>query len=225
MRRPFTILPAVLVLALGLAACGDDEPETKTVVQTVTAPAATPSATPAATPDATTGASGATGPSGATGTAEALPPLPAGVTGIDGTYEVEHRRSDYEGENTTTEDRFGGDEWVFKTTCEAEDCTVLMRRELGNGSYKNVTLEPDADREGVFAGRSTGRTGCATSDARPNARQRYSVKINKTADVDGRPTGTVLDIYYSETTNGCKNRPASGTVSWRAVRESEDADE
>jgi len=193
---------AALLCAAAAAGCGSDDGArtvtvTRTVVQTVTAPAATaPTDTTATT---------------------AAEPLPDGVVAIDGTYAMEERTDDYFGENTVVEDGFDSD-WIFATTCSggSSDCTISLRRELRDGTFKNLTLEPVEGRDGVFEARSTGTTGCATGEKRPQARQRYSVRVNRTEDVEGRPTATVLDAYYSERTTGCElSSPAGGTVSFR----------
>jgi hypothetical protein len=204
MNRGGTGAAVALLCAAGLGCGSDDEGArtvtvTRTVVQTVTAPAAV------AAPDTT-----ATAP--AAGAAE---PLPDGVVAIEGTYAMEEREDDYFGENTVVEDGFDSD-WIFETTCAGSECTVSLRRELRDGTFKNLTLEPVEGRDGVYEARSAGRTDCATGDDRPDARQRYSIRVNKTEDLAGRPTATVLDAYYSERTTGCElSSPAGGTVSFR----------
>ena len=123
------------------------------------------------------------------------------------------RRSDYEGENTTVDDEFGGDRWSFRTECARTDCTVQMRRELGSGGFKTLSLRPSA-RPNVFEAESKGSTNCATNKKAPT-KQRYSVKLSDPIDVGGRQTARTVEAFFTEPTNGCTVKPARGIVSWR----------
>jgi len=197
--------------ALGLAACGGGTTtETVTVTQTVTAPAPTSSA------PAGTGATATT-----TNPEAAAPPLPAGVVAADGTYKMHTRNADFTGENITVDDEFPSDsEWVFTTTCRGERCSLQMRRELGSGAFKNVTLDADPARPNVFVGETSGTTGCASAERSPT-RQRYSVRLTAPEDVGGRPTARRMDVYFTETARGCSlSTVARGVVSWRGNRTS-----
>lgn len=191
----------LIVVVAGLTACGGST-TTKTVTETktvtVTAPGAA-QATPEGDPSAA--------------------PLPSGVVAVDGTYAMRTRKADYEGENTSVDDEFPTEtEWVFKTQCQGDACSLAMRRELGSGAFKNVTLQADPDREGVYVADTTGTTGCATGSNKPPTKQHYSVRITAQDDVDGRPTAKRLDVYFTESTKGCKlskGATARGIVSWR----------
>jgi hypothetical protein len=141
------------------------------------------------------------------------------VIAADGTYKMRTRKSDYTGENTAVDDEFPTDsEWVFTTTCQGSDCVVQMRRELGSGAFKNVTLEPDPAREGVYVAETSGTTGCA-NDERSPTKQRYSVRLTAPEDVNGRSTARRMDVYFTEVARGCKlSSLARGVVSWRGNR-------
>jgi hypothetical protein len=96
-----------------------------------------------------------------------------------------------------------------------------MRRELGSGAFKNVTLEADRDRDGVYVGTTTGTTGCATG-ARSPTKQRYSVRLTAPEQVNGRLTAKRkrMDVYFTEVARGCRlSSLARGVVSWRGNRE------
>ena len=202
-----------LVAALGLTACGGDtETKTVTVTKTVTAPADTSGQAQApqtTEPGATTQTEGA----------QPATPLPAGVVAADGTYAMHTRQSDYTGENTAVDDEFPTDsEWVFQTVCQASDCELQMRRELQSGAFKNVTLEPDPQRAGVYVGASSGTTGCAGDERSPST-QRYSVRLTAPEDLDGRPTARRMDVYFTEIARGCDlSDVARAVVSWRGSR-------
>ncbi len=183
--------------ALALVACGG-EPETRTVVETVTAPP--PPGAPA--PDPST----------------APAPPPEGAVVLEGTYAMETNEADYEGENIAVDDEFPTEsEWVFATDCTGPTCTVRMRRELGSGAFKTLTLQPVEGRPGVFAGESTGTTGCVT-EQKAETQQRYSIKLNAPQPVEGRPTATRIDAYFTEETDGCElTDRARGIVSWKGT--------
>jgi hypothetical protein len=215
MRR--TGLLAALA-ALGVAACGGGTAtRTVTVTKTVTAPAPTASApttpAPATTPPAGTDTTATTNPEAAAA------PLPAGVVAADGTYKMRTRKSDYTGENIAVDDEFPSDsEWVFATACRGNRCSVQMRRELGSGAFKNVTLDPDPGRPNVFVGETSGTTGCANEERSPT-KQRYSVRLTAPEDVGGRQTAQRMDVYFTETARGCSlSTVARGVVSWRGNR-------
>ncbi len=201
---------ALLAFLIGTlaAGCGEgEESATRTVVRTVvqTVPAA-----PAEDSPSTDAA-----PADPASQASAGEPLPSGVIAADGRYEMKVRRSDYEGENTTVDDEFGGDGWSFRTECAGTDCTIEMRRELGSGGFKTLSLRASA-RPNVFEGESTGSTGCASTDnKRAPTKQRHSVKLNDPTDIGGRQTARTIDVFFTETTNGCNVKPARGVVSWR----------
>jgi hypothetical protein len=94
-----------------------------------------------------------------------------------------------------------------------------MRHELGSGAFKNVTLRPDPDREGVYVGTTSGTTGCA-NDARSPTKQRYSVRLTAPEQVNGRLTAKRMDVYFTEVARGCRlSSLARGVVSWRGNRE------
>jgi|1185.fasta_scaffold144944_1 hypothetical protein len=211
MRR--TGLLAALA-ALGLAACGGGTTtKTVTVTKTITAPATpAPATTPTGTDTTATATTPTDGETGAT-------PLPAGVVAADGTYKMRTRKSDYTGENIAVDDEFPTDsEWVFTTACRRDRCSLQMRRELGSGAFKNVTLDPDPGRPNVFVGETSGTTGCA-NDERSPTKQRYSVRLTAPEDVGGRRTARRMDVYFSETARGCElSTVARGVVSWRGNR-------
>jgi hypothetical protein len=191
--------------ALSLAACGgDEEVQTRTIVETVTveAPPASAGAQPPPTAQDT--------PAGE--------PLPPGVVAADGTYAMETKDTDFVNSNTTVDDRFPtGSEWDFTTTCTGPECTVEMRRELQSGGYKTLMLMPVEDREGVFEVESTGTTECAIGSEEPPTDQRYSLKLNAPEDVGGRQTATRIEVYFTEETEGCTDDGARGMVSWTGV--------
>ena len=223
MRRTVTLL---ILASGGLAACGGGTTKTVTITKTVTAPASTPAPAGGATTP-TTPTTGATTPEGETtgegGTTPesgtAATPLPAGVVAADGTYAMRTRRSDYSGENTAVDDEFPRDsEWIFATTCQGSDCVIQMRRELGSGAFKNVTLKPDPARAGVYVAETSGTTGCATDDTSPT-KQRYSIRLTAPTDVNGRQTAKRMDVYFTEVARGCSlSSVARGVVSWRGNR-------
>jgi hypothetical protein len=206
----------VTLAACGLAACGGGTTtKTVTVTKTVTAPAASTAQAPA---PATTPPNGED--TTATTTPEASTPLPAGVIAADGRYKIHTRDSDYTGENIAVDDEFPTDsEWVFRTNCQASDCAIAMRRELGSGAFKNVTLQPDPARDGVYVGETSGTTGCA-NDRRSPTKQRYSVRLTAPEQVNGRLTARRMDVYFTEEARGCALASvARGVVSWRGSRE------
>jgi hypothetical protein len=202
------VTAAVGLAALGIGACDTDgggEQQTRTIERTVTAPPPDPP------------------PPGAPTTPgdPSLPPLPPGVVAADGTYAMTTRDADYVGgENITIDDKFPTEsEWVFKTDCAGGRCTVEMRRELGSGAFKTLTLEPAEDRPGVFAAESTGTTECVRGTKTPETEQRYSIKLNGPQDVGGRSTATQIDAYFTEETDDCEGAdgPVRGIVSWRGT--------
>lgn len=196
---------ACALAAALLAGCGGDaETKTTTVVQTVTQTVTAEAPAPATVPGTET-------------TPAAGGEVPAGVVKIDGTFAMEVRDDSYQGENTVVEDANDSD-WIFTSDCTADACTIALRRELRSGTFKNLTLEPVEGRENTYEARSTGRTKCATGDEQRPAEQRYSVKVNKSEDVNGVPTATVLDAYYVEEVKGCElTGDARGTVSFRGA--------
>ena len=203
MRR-LALIWFVLVGSLA-AGCGGDEEPTRTVVRTVVETVTAPPAEDPASSDAAPADPATESPAGE--------PLPSGVIAADGTYAMKVRRSDWEGENTTVDDQFGGDRWSFRTECAGTDCTIQMRRELGSGGFKSLSLRP-SDRPNVFEAESKGSTNCATNKKAPT-KQRYSVKLSGPIDVGGRQTARTVDAFFTETTNGCTVKPARGIVSWR----------
>jgi hypothetical protein len=213
MRRTGILL--ALLATCGLAACGGGTTtKTVTVTKTVTAPAQAPA--PATTPPGGEDTTATTTP--APGSADASP-LPDGVVAADGTYKMRTRQSDYTGENIAVDDEFPTDsEWIFTTTCQGTTCSVAMRRELGSGAFKNVTLRPDPAREGVFVAETSGTTGCANSKRSPT-KQRYSVRLTTPENVNGRLMAKRMDVYFIETARGCTlSTSARGVVSWRGNR-------
>jgi hypothetical protein len=216
MRR--TGLLATLT-ALGLAACGGSTTtKTVTVTKTVTAPAAAPATTPTPAPTASAPA-GTDTTATTTNPEQAATPLPAGVVAADGTYKMRTRKADYTGENIAVDDEFPSDsEWIFTTACQGDRCSLQMRRELGSGAFKNVTLDPDPSRPNVYVGETSGTTGCA-NDERSATNQRYSVRLTAPEDVSGRQTAQRMDVYFTETARGCSlSTVARGVVSWRGNR-------
>ena len=217
MRRTWIVIS---LAAAALAACGGStQTKTVTVTKTVTAPAQSQaSAPPPASSAPSTTPTTTTAPEGET---TASTPLPTGIVGADGTYKMRTRHSDYTGENISVDDEFPTDsEWVFTTTCQAQDCTIQVRRELGSGAFKNVTLEPDPDRENVYVGETSGKTGCANEESSPT-RQRYSVRLTAPMDVGARSEARTMDVYFTEVARGCSlSRVARGVVSWRGIRKS-----
>jgi hypothetical protein len=129
------------------------------------------------------------------------------------------RKSSFTGENTAVDDEFPTDsEWVFKTVCQGDDCTIEMRRELQSGAFKNVTLQPDPERAGVYSAETSGKTGCANDEESPT-KQRYSLRLTAPAEVNGRATARRMDVYFTELARGCSlSRVARGVVSWRGSR-------
>jgi hypothetical protein len=219
MRRS-GVLVLLVTATCALGACGGGTTtKTVTVTKTVTAPAAsTPAATaPATTPTNPEDTTQATTPEAGGVTAT---PLPDGVIAADGKYKMRTRKSDYTGENISVDDEFPSDtEWIFTTACQGSDCSLSMRRELGSGAFKNVTLTPDPSRAGVYVGLTAGTTGCA-NDRRSSTKQRYSVRLTAPGDVNGRQTAQRMDVYFTETARGCSlSSLARGVVSWRGNRE------
>ena len=207
----------ITLAACGLAACGGStQTKTVTVTKTVTAPAQTQASAPPAT-----SAPATTPPATTPEATPATAPLPAGIVGADGTYKMRTRDSDYSGENIAVDDEFPSDsEWVFTTGCQGQDCTVQMRRELGSGAFKNVTLQPDPARAGVYVGETSGKTGCANDESSPT-KQRYSIRLTAPMDIGGRSEARTMDVYFTETARGCSlSRLARGVVSWRGIRKS-----
>jgi hypothetical protein len=216
MRR--TVLLSTLAV-LGLAACGGSTTtKTVTVTKTVTAPAPATS-TPTASAPATTTPAGTDTTATTTNPEQAATPLPQGVVAADGTYKMRTRKSDYTGENIAVDDEFPSDtEWIFTTACQGDRCNLQMRRELGSGAFKNVTLDPDPSRPNVYVGETSGTTGCA-NDERSPTKQRYSVRLTAPEDVSGRQTAQRMDVYFTETARGCSlSTTARGVVSWRGNR-------
>ena len=195
--RPCTVL--LPLLAAGLVACGGGT-TTKTVTETKTVTVTAPGSAQAA-------------PQGD----PSADPLPAGVVAIEGTYAMRTRKADYTGENTTVDDEFPTDsEWTFMTRCESDACTVSMRRELGSGAFKNLTLRPDPARENVYEADTSGTTGCASGGHTSPTKQHYSLKLSAPVDVGGRRTARLVDAYFTETAHGCTlSHTARGVVSWR----------
>jgi hypothetical protein len=189
----------LLALAAGLAACGGST-TTRTVTETKTVTVTAPGSAQAA-------------PQGDSSAA----PLPAGVVAIEGTYAMRTRKADYTGENTTVDDEYPTDsEWIFKTSCQGDACTVAMRRELGSGAFKNLTLQPDPERENVYAADTSGTTDCANGGHTSPTTQHYSLKLGSPVDVGGRQTARLVDAYFTETAHNCTySDNARGVVSWR----------
>jgi hypothetical protein len=217
MRR--TGLLAALAAGLGLAACGGGTTtNTVTVTTTVTAPAPAAS-TPTASAPTTSTSPGTDTTATTTNPEQAATPLPAGVVAAEGTYKMHTRKSDFSGENISVDDEFPTDsEWVFATACRGDRCSLQMRRELGSGAFKNVTLDPDPARPNVYVGETSGTTGCANAERSPT-KQRYSVRLTAPEDVSGRRTARRMDVYFTETARGCSlSTVARGVVSWRGNR-------
>jgi hypothetical protein len=213
-RSSFVVACFAAVL---LVACGGEEQETRTIVETVTREQPpTPGPDQAPPPDRPP-------PPG-----QALEPLPPGVVGADGTYAMTVRDFNSKGINTNiVEDDtvLEESEWTFSTSCAASECEIEMRRELQSGGSKSLTLMPAEGREGVFEADSTGMTECGVNSGDPPAPsdQRYSIKLNAPQDIGGRQTATRIEAYFTENTDGCRDtpqgesRPASGAVSWTGV--------
>jgi len=148
------------------------------------------------------------------GASARVPPEPRRV------YKIHTRKSDYAGENIAVDDEFPTDsEWVFRTTCQGSGCSIAMRRELWSGAFKNVTLQPDPGRDGVYVGETSGTTGCA-NDRRSPTKQRYSLRLTAPEQVNRRLTARRMDVYFTEEARGCAlSSVARGVVSWRGSRE------
>jgi hypothetical protein len=208
--------PGLLLVAVGLAACGGStQTKTVTVTKTVTAPASTQAQAPTTSAPATSTPATSTGAEGAT----PAEPLPAGVVAAEGTYRMRFRSSDYSGENIVVSDAYPNPaDWKFTTTCQGAGCTIQMQRQLQSGAYKNVTLQQDPDRPNVFAGESSGTVECA-SNGHARVKQRYSVRLTAPEDVNGRQTAARMDAYFTESTRACPLADLSrGVVSWRGTR-------
>ncbi len=143
-RNALTTLAACAVLAL--AGCGEDD-ATDTAAKTVTVTAAAP-ATTAPPPTASTQTSGA---SGATGTAGAGPPLPEGLVGIDGRYNLRTKGSEDDGPTISTRFTYYFEPSNATTTCSGGTCSVALRMGVKSGGSKRYTLGADPDRERTSA--------------------------------------------------------------------------
>lgn len=206
MKRSATAVLTMLSAA-ALGACGDDgnKQATSVVVRTVTIQSAPPAASPSQT---TTAEKPDPAPA---------EPLPEGVVGADGTYTMKVKKSDYEKENLIVDEESPSEsEWKFVTTCRGSACSVDMKRELGSGGFKELTLRPVPGRRNVFAGKSTSRDECLLNPKSVATRQRYSIRLHDAVDRNGRRTARRIDAYLTETTAGC-SPGTSGALSWRGT--------
>ncbi|MDQ3608613.1 MAG: hypothetical protein M3459_06915 [Actinomycetota bacterium] len=205
------VLGALLgAAALAVMACGG-EGETSTV--TVTAPAPPPAA-------------GDDAPANEGAPAEMAPTeraLPEGVVAADGKYVMEVADV-ASGTLLQDEGLDGATTWSFATECAGGRCTVQMRREFDDsGGTKSVTLEPAANRPGVYEGESTGGpVKCLFGGGERPTEQRYSIRLYEPTDVGGRPTATRMDAYLIDevdAVDGCKEGKADrGTIRWTGTR-------
>ena len=196
-----TAVAILIVGVVALSACGDDAKTAKTVTlpaQTVTTAAGAQTPPPAATtPDSTP-----------------AEPLPAGVTGADGTYTMRVKHSDYDEENLIVNEESPSDsEWKFATTCRGSSCSIRMMRQLESGGYKTLTLRAVKGRPSVFEGTATSSKKCLIKPKTVATRQRYSVRLHSAADVNGRRTARRIDAFLTETTSGC-TPGTRGVLSW-----------
>jgi len=200
------IATSILVAgAVAFGACGEDGKQTKTIVQTVTAPAAPQ------TPPPITTTPGQTQPPAQSTPAK---PLPDGVIGADGTYTMTVEQSDYKDENLIQDEVSPPSDWRFTTTCQAEKCSVLMRRELKSGGFKMVPLQPAQGRPNVYEGQATSTDECLIDPKKATTRQRYAVRLVGEVDGSGRPTAKRIDVYLTERAPTC-SKDTKGTILWR----------
>ncbi len=191
-----------------LNACGGDGDPAKTVVQTVTAPAEPPVPVPPPTQ---------TRPDTQTAPSEPSEPLPEGVIGADGTYAVRFKKSDYVTENLIVDEQSPSQsEWRFETTCKGSSCSIEMKRELGSGGFKVLTMRPANGRSRVFEGKTTSTDKCLIDPERVSTRQRYSIRLYDPVDRNGRQTARRIDVYMTEDPEGCEE-DTKGTISWGAT--------
>ena len=175
--RPRRHLALATVLAAGLAGCGGDSAKTVTV---------------AAPPPA-----GDTATSAPTTPAVAMPAgLPDGAIAVEGKYAM--RIAKHGGSQFISSDEDGHEndrrQWVAKTTC-ASACTVQLRRELPNGAFETVTLDPvEGDRTRYASEATIDQDVCARKPS-GSATRRVSVKASATRDVDGKALAIRLDGY------------------------------
>lgn len=205
-----SICSAAIVAAgsLLLSACGDEqETKTETVVQTVRE----------SPPAQTTG--GQTTASDASSTGPAGPPLPDGLYGADGGYEMKVEDQDSDG--LRIQSPSSGRVWKFTTTCDGAACAIDMRRELDSGGYKPVKLKPAEGRSNAYVGTSSSSYDCRSADEEGRTvatRQRYSVRLSGPAERKGRETAQSIDVYVTETTNKCGENQRH-VVHYRGTRE------
>lgn len=210
-RRTTLALVACAVAVL-VAGCGGGDKTTASTAKPKTVTVTTP-ATSTATPTAPTTTT-ATTPTSTDGD-ETSPP-PAGTLAANGVYDMAVRTSDWDGENIIVDDENPQDaNWRFATNCNGQACTVVMRRALSSGGFKEVQLQPAQGRPGVFEANTSGMTGCATGDRPARTTQRWSVRLHNPKDVDGRQIAASIDAYMTERTKGCPNSSvAVGKISW-----------
>ncbi len=210
-RNALTTLAACAVLAL--AGCGEDD-ATDTAAKTVTVTAAAP-ATTAPPPTASTQTSGA---SGATGTAaSAGPPLPEGVVGIDGRYNLRTKGSEDDGPTISTRFTYYFEPSNATTTCSGGTCSVALRMGVKSGGSKRYTLEADPDRERTYLGASASRAECFPDRPVP-ARERLALRATAVEDVRGRQVAKRIDVFVT-TTARCDGEAAREVVTLRGSRE------
>lgn len=209
-RNTLTTLAACAVL--GFVGCGEDD-ATETAAKTVTVTAAAP-ATTAPPPTASTQTSGA---SGATGTAGAGPPLPEGVVGIDGRYNLRTKGSEDDGPTISTRFAYYFEPSNATTTCSGGTCSVALRMGLKSGGSKRYTLEADPGRERTYLGASASRAECFP-DRPVAARERLALRATAVEDVRGRQVAKRIDLFVT-TTARCDGEAAREVVTLRGSRE------
>jgi len=203
---------AALVL-LGAAGCGDDDTATKTETVTVTV-AGEPPGAPATT--ATTPA-----------TAESAgPPLPSGVVGVDGRYQLASVSSDYDKQNIGVARFASYDEPSNASTkCVGERCSVTFRFGLKSGGSKTYTLRADPSRERTYVGTGRGQITCLDNDrTKVSSRERVAVRAGSATDVGGRQVAGRLSVYVTITapcpsTTGTGEQMARFVTTLRGPRE------
>jgi hypothetical protein len=203
-----TAVATLVAGGVALSGCGGDaEQQAKTVTapgQTVTVQAPPPAATTA--PD-TQSSEGST----------SREPLPAGVTGADGTYTMRAGSSDYEKENLIVDESSPSiSQWRFATTCQGSECSIRMMRQLESGGYKTLTLRPVAGRPSVFEGTAASSDECVIHPKKVATRQRYSIRLHSAADRNGRRTARRIDAFLTETAPGC-TKGTKGVLSWHGA--------
>ena len=176
----------VLVAAAltAIAGCGGDS--TKVVTKTVVQPPpdqSTPATQSVAAPPAR----------------DQKPPanLPAGAIAIQGRYTMRIARLHDSGYLKGIDDGREDDArlWVATTAC-ATRCTVKLRRELDNGAFETVMLDPVEGDPTRYAGEAKLDEDYCNVNPVGAAVRRISVKASATRDVDGKAVAIRLDGYH-----------------------------